>query len=147
MANLTASVVLVLLAAISGIAASATLYFLVVGLFAWMGTGPASLEASGIWRLSWQFGMTFGLLPGAHWALAAARAYAFERHAMLLVKGMAIAMVALTLALLLTGGRWDAMFGGLGGPIAILVLLWMAMTHYGSKALDKRTPAKSPAGA
>ncbi len=147
MARLAAGVVIVLAAAISGIAASAALYLLVVGLFALLDAAPASLETTGLWRGAWYFGTTFGLLPGAHWTLAAARTYIKGRHAMLLVKLLTIAMVALALALLFTGGRWQAMFGGLGGPVAILILLWMAMTHYGSKALEKRTPARSPAGA
>ena len=66
---------------------------------------------------------------------------------MLMVKILTVALVVIGLALAATGGRWDEMIASLRGGIALLlVVAWLVMTHYGSKALEKKVPAGNPAG-
>ena len=130
--------------AAAGIAASALLYAIVVGVSSIVTGG----ESPGLWWGAWFFATTFGLLSGAHWALACATTQLGESpRKMLLVKIAMVALVAIALALALTGERWSAMFDGLRGPAVLLIIIWIAMTHFVSRNLEKRTPARTPAGA
>ena len=135
---------LVIAGAATGIAASAVLYVIVIGAFSIVAAG----ELAGLWRGAWSFATTFGLLSGAHWALACATTRLGESpRAMLLAKIAMVALVAIALVLALTGDRWSTMFDDLRGPAVLLIVIWIAMTHFVSRNLEKRTPARTPAGA
>ncbi|MGH6925677.1 MAG: hypothetical protein ACRED5_18265, partial [Propylenella sp.] len=96
-------------AAIAGGAASAAIYFVVLGVASLLGAADGSETPVLAWR-AWTFGATFGLLSGAHWGLAAARrVLADEPQAMIPAKGLTVALVVLGIALAVTGGRWGAM--------------------------------------
>lgn len=66
---------------------------------------------------------------------------------MLIVKILTVAPVVIGLALASTGGRWAEMIASLRDGVALLlVVAWLVMTHFGSKALEKQVPAGDPAG-
>jgi hypothetical protein len=132
--------------AAAGIVCSVILYFVIVGF----GSLLASNSGGGpsLMMRATSFALTFGLLTAGHWSLGIARRrFADDRNAMLTVKVLTVALVAIGLALASTGGRWGEMIASLRGGIAfLLVIAWLVMTHYGSKALEKKVPAGNPAG-
>jgi hypothetical protein len=135
----------VIVGAAAGLVGAAILYLVIIGL-AQLLSGES---ADGLMTRAGIFAVTFGLLTAGHWSLGIARRrFADDRAAMLAAKILTIAVVVIGLALAATGERWQAMIGGLhGGVTLLLVAAWLAMTHYGSKALEKQTPAGDPAGA
>ena len=130
--------------AVAGVAACALLYLVIVGALSAIGGG----QPGGIWQGAWSFGTIFGLLSGAHWSFAVAmrRLRGYPR-AFLTARILSPLLVALAILLALTGERWETMFDGLGGPALILVIAWLAMTHFVSKTLERHTPAEKSAGA
>jgi hypothetical protein len=130
-------------------AASGVLYLVVVGLLIMVSGAPDGSETA---ALSWRagaFAMTFGLVTGAHWSFGLAQRWIrADRSTMLVVKALTVAMIALAIALVLTGGRWAMMFDIAYGPaLVVLVVLWMAMTHVVAKIAEKGRPARRPVGA
>ena len=142
-----AGFVLVIVGAAAGIVGAAILYLVIIGL-AQLVSGESASSPSLMTRAG-TFAATFGLLTAGHWSLGIARRrFADDRAAILASKILTIGVVVIGLALAATGERWQAMIGSLhGGITLLLVAAWLAMTHYGSKALEKQTPAGNPAGA
>ena len=133
--------------AAAGIVCAAILYLVIVGLGSLVG-GDLGEERSLMTR-AWTFGITFGLLSAAHWTLGIGRRWlAHDPGAMLSVNVLALAMAALGIILALTGDRWQSMIEGVhGGAMLLLVIAWMALTHFVSKVVERRAPAGTPAGA
>jgi hypothetical protein len=135
---------IVVAAAAAAMVANCALYMIVAALSAVI---PGSGWPLNLWRGAWTFGITFGLLSGAHWALAlAARAIGGDRYAMRAVRIVLVGLAALAVILALTGERWSAMFTGMRGSGLVLAVAWLAMTHFLSKAIERRTPAEKSAG-
>lgn len=132
--------------AAAGVACSAILYLVIVGLGLLLGGGPG--EGPSLTTRAVSFAITFGLLTAGHWSLGIARSrFADDKGTMFLVKILTVLLVAGGLALASTGGRWGEMIASLhGGTALLLVVAWLVMTHYGSKALEKKVPAGNPAG-
>ena len=115
-----------------GIVVSAVLYAIVVGLLSSVSGGESDVP---LWRRSWQFGTTFGLLAGANLGLTAAGlAIGKEPDAMRAVRIALLLVGVLAVVLVFTGGRWNSMIGAGGGPILVLVIVWMIATHLLTKA-------------
>jgi len=137
---------LALASAAAGIVCSAILYIVIVGLGAIIADGLA--EGPLLTTRATSFALTFGFLTAGHWSLGIARLlFVDDRGAMLVAKILTVALVAVGLALAVTGGRWDQMVASLHGGVAfLLVVAWLVMTHYGSKALETKVPAERSAG-
>ena len=122
---------LALAGAAAGIVCSAILYLVIVGFGALLGGDLG--EAPSLAMRALDFALTFGLLAAGHWSLGIARRrFGDDRSALLMVKILTVALVAIGLVLASTGGRWAEMIASLRGGIAfLLVVAWLVMTHYG----------------
>jgi hypothetical protein len=136
----------VIVGAAAGIVCAAILYLAIIGV-GQMISGE-SAKAPSLMTQAWNFAVTFGFLTAGHWSLGIARRrFANDRGALLAAKILTIALVAIGIALAATGGRWQEMIASLhGGVVLLIVAAWLAMTHYGSKVLERQTPAGNPAG-
>jgi hypothetical protein len=143
----TAGFTFVLAGAVAGVVCTAILYLVISGLGQLI--AGESAEGPSLIQRAASFAVTFGLLTAGHWSLGIARRrFADDRGAMLVAKILTIAFVVIGLVVAATGGRWQEMIASLQGGIALLlVAAWLVMTHYGSKALERQTPAGNPAGA
>jgi hypothetical protein len=116
------------------------MYAGIVGLLSLTASEEPAASSSLIAR-AFDFAIVFGMLSGAHWALAAARRlFAPEARSLLVVKAFCLALVALAIGLALTGGRWGPMVGELGAPGLVLIVAWLILTQAVSKALEARRP-------
>ncbi len=127
----------VIVGALVGIATSTLLYLIVIGLHSLVLESGGGSEAGSLWRRSAQFGVTFGLLSGARLGLAGLYRWVGEGWEAPVVFGRAITVVLAAAALYLvrTGGRWEAMFGNLGGIEIVLVIAWLAVSYLLAKVI------------
>jgi hypothetical protein len=129
-----ASVAVVVAGGAAGVLTSFVLCLIVLGLAS---VFAASEGASGLLQRALLFALTFGLLSGAKLGLTASDRWIGidERAPMIAARVAALAIAVTGIYLVLTGGRWQAMFGGLGGALVLLVVGWLAVSHIQEKAV------------
>jgi hypothetical protein len=129
-----AAVAVVLAGGAAGVLTSFALCLIVLGFASVFVSGEG---ASGLLRRALLFALTFGLLSGAKLGLTAADRWIGidERAPMIAARIAALAIAVTGIYLVLTGGRWQAMFGGLGGALIVLVVGWLAVSHIQERAV------------
>ena len=137
-------VAIVAIGVLTGIVASALLYAIVTGLPALWSEAAETGEAPSLWRRTWLFGVTFGLLAGARLGLEGVyRSLGTQPSgASLLARGICVAVLAAAIWLLLTGNRWADIFDGISGGI-LLIVGWMVMTHLLTKAISAQAAQRA----